>query len=128
MGQWRRRGLNSEGASLRPLSWDGDPELHLRRDVLLPFFHEYLLDGASKADTPTVFIYNTGENHWDRFKSWPLACDSGCPNKMKPLYLASGFSLSFAAPADTGGTGFDEYISDPAKPVPFYPRPIRFAD
>src|SRR6266403_1052646 len=128
MGPWRHSQVNYDGASLGPLKWDGDTALQFRRDVLKPFFDQYLKGGAAKADTPPVFIYNTGENHWDRFKSWPLACDSGCPNKMKPLYLASGFSLSFAAPADPGGTGFDEYISDPTKPVPFYPRPIRFAD
>jgi uncharacterized protein len=128
MGPWRHSGVNYDGSSLGPLKWDGDTALQFRRDVLKPFFDQYLKDGAPKADTPPVFIYNTGENHWERFRSWPLACDSGCPNKMKPLYLASGSSLSFAAPADTRGTGFDEYISDPAKPVPFYPRPIRFAD
>src|SRR3989454_431012 len=128
MGPWRHSGVNYNGTTLGPLKWDGDTAFQFRRDVLKPFFDQYLKDGAPKADTPPVFIYNTGENHWERFKSWPLACDSGCPNKMKPLYLASGSSLSFAAPADTRGTGFDEYISDPAKPVPFYPRPIRFAD
>src|SRR2546427_874087 len=108
MGPWRHSGVNYDGSSLGPLKWDGDTALQFRRDVLKPFFDQYLKDGAPKADTPPVFIYNTGENHWDRFKSWPLACDSGCPNKMKPLYLASGFSLSFAAPAETRGTGFDE--------------------
>ena len=43
--------------------------------VLKPFFDQYLKDGAKKADTPPVLIYNTGENHWDRLKHWPLACD-----------------------------------------------------
>ena len=61
-----------------PLKWDGDTALQFRRDVLKPFFDQYLKDGAPKADTPPVFIYNTGENHWDRLKSWPLACEQGC--------------------------------------------------
>jgi hypothetical protein len=100
--------------------------------VLKPFFDQYLKDGAAKADTPPVFIYNTGDNHWDRLKSWPLACDT-CGNKSKPLYLTSGFGLSFTAPTATSGTngsakGYDEYVSDPAKPVPYLPRPVRFAD
>jgi len=128
MGPWRHSGVNYDGTSLGPLKWEGDTALQFRRDVLKPFFDQYLKDGAPQADTPPVFIYNTGENHWDRFKSWPLACDTGCANKMKPLYLASGNSLSFSAPTETGEKGFDEYVSDPAKPVPFYPRPIRFAD
>ena len=54
-----------------------------RRDVLKPFFDQYLKDGAPKADTPPVFIYNTGENHWDRLQSWPLACASGCAAKLE---------------------------------------------
>jgi len=128
MGPWRHSGVNYDGSSLGPLKWDGDTALQFRRDVLKPFFDQYLKNGAPNANTPPVFIYNTGENHWDRFKSWPLACDAGCPNKMKPLYLSSGSSLSFSAPTEVSEKGFDEYVSDPAKPVPFYPRPIRFAD
>ena len=75
MGPWRHSQVNYDGASLGPLKWDGDTALQFRRDVLKPFFDQYLKDGAPKADTPPVFIYNTGENHWDRLKSWPLACD-----------------------------------------------------
>jgi putative CocE/NonD family hydrolase len=126
MGPWRHSQVNYDGASLGPLKWDGDTALQFRRDVLKPFFDQYLKDGAAKADTPPVFIYNTGENHWDRLKSWPLACDTGCAVKPKPLYLTAGFSLSFAPP--DGEAAFDEYISDPAKPVPYMPRPVRFAD
>jgi len=124
MGPWRHSGVNYDGSSLGPLKWDGDTALQFRRDVLKPFFDQYLKNGAAKADTPPVFIYNTGENHWDRFKSWPLACDSGCTNKMKPLYLAANSGLSFAAPAEDPGKGYDEYVSDPANPVPYRQRPI----
>ncbi len=78
MGPWRHSGVNYDGSSLGPLKWEGDTALQFRRDVLKPFFDQYLKDGAPKADTPPVLIYNTGENHWDRLKSWPLACESGC--------------------------------------------------
>ncbi len=134
MGPWRHSGVNYDGYSLGPLRWEGDTALQFRRDVLKPFFDQYLKDGAPKADTPPVLIYNTGENHWDRLKSWPLACDSGCSAKSKPLYLSAGFGLSFAAPEAPAGRDskaskdYDEYASDPAKPVPYQPRPVRFAD
>ncbi|HEY2459570.1 MAG TPA: CocE/NonD family hydrolase [Candidatus Acidoferrum sp.] len=131
MGPWRHSGVNYEGSTLGPLKLNGDTALQFRRDVLKPFFDQYLKDGAPKADTPPIFIYNTGENHWDRFKSWPLACESGCAAKSKPLYLHTNFGLSFSAPsgAETKpGTTYDEYVSDPAKPVPYLPRPVRFAD
>jgi putative CocE/NonD family hydrolase len=127
MGPWRHSQVNYDASNLGALQWDGDTALQFRRDVLKPFFDQYLVDGAPRADTPPVFIYNTGDNHWDRFKQWPLSCDSGCPAKAKPLYLTAGDSLSFTAPQG-GGEAFDEYVSDPAKPVPYVPRPVNFGD
>jgi putative CocE/NonD family hydrolase len=129
MGPWRHSGVNYDGTTLGPLRWNGDTALEFRRDVLKPFFDQYLKDGAPRADTPPVFIYNTGQNHWDRLTSWPLACETGCAAKSRPLYLTAGFGLSFTAPARSESTAtYDEYVSDPAKPVPYQPRPVRFAD
>ena len=128
MGPWRHSGVNYNGSTLGPLHWEGDTALQFRRDVLKPFFDQYLKDSAPKANTPPVFIYNTGENHWDRYTSWPRACDKGCAAKSKPLYLAPSFGLSFSSPSSDDGKGYDEYVSDPAKPVPYVPRPVRFAD
>ena len=127
MGPWRHSQVNYEAYSLGPLRWDGDTDLQFRRDVLLPFFNQYLLDGAPKADTPPVLIYNTGENHWDRLKSWPLSCEKGCANESKPLYLTADMGLSFTAPG-ADSAKFDEYVSDPAKPVPYIPRPVMAVD
>jgi uncharacterized protein len=123
MGPWRHSQVNSSGYSLGPLLWDGDTTLQFRRDVLLPFFNQYLVENAPKAETPPVLIYNTGENHWDRLKSWPLSCDQGCANKARALYLAASGSLSFASP-DAAAPKYDEYVSDPAKPVPYRARPV----
>jgi hypothetical protein len=130
MGPWFHSQINREGWSLGPLRWNGDTTLEVRRDIIKPFFDQYLKEGAPKANTPPVLIYNTGENHWDRFNAWPLACESGCATKPRPLYLTSNFGLSFTAPSGTSvsGAAFDEYVSDPAKPVPYQPRPVRFGD
>ena len=69
-----------------------------------------------------MLIYNTSDNRWDRgFSSWP-------PGKPTPIYLTSGGALSFAAADATKGAAYDEYVSDPAKPVPYMPRPTRFSD
>ena len=73
MGPWRHSQVNVDAFNLGPLKWDGDTALQFRRDVLKPFFDQYPKEGAPRASTPPVFIYNTGENHWDRLKSWPLA-------------------------------------------------------
>lgn len=125
MGPWSHSQVNGRGWSLGPLQWDGDTTLQYRK-MQLAFFNQYLKDGAPKADTPPVWIYNTGENHWERFNKWPLSCDHGCEYKSKPLYLAADGKLSFDAPA-AGQKGeqaeYTQYISDPAKPVPFVPRP-----
>ena len=121
MGPWFHSQINRKGLSLGPLQWTGDTTLQYRK-VVLAFFNQYLKDGAPKADTPPVWVYNTGENHWDRFNKWPLSCDDGCEFKSKPLYLGADGKLSFDAPA-AGSDEFTEYISDPAKPVPFSPRP-----
>jgi putative CocE/NonD family hydrolase len=127
MGPWRHSQVNGDGFNLGPLKWNGDTALQYRRDFLKPFFDQYLKPGAPKADTPPALIYNTGENHWDRFNSWPPACESGCAAPLKPLYLQSNFGLGFEKPAANGAQA-DSYPSDPAKPVPYLPRPIRFAD
>jgi uncharacterized protein len=124
MGPWRHSGVNYDGTSLGPLNWEGDTALQFRRDVLLPFFDHYLKDRPA-ADPPRALIYNTGENHWDRFGDWPLACATGCAAPLTPLYLEPGFGLGFTRPAGDGG---DSYVSDPAKPVPYLVRPISFAD
>ncbi|HLX43582.1 MAG TPA: CocE/NonD family hydrolase [Bryobacteraceae bacterium] len=127
MGPWRHSQVGSDAYNLGPLKWDGDTALQFRRDVLKPFFDQYLKTDGRKVETPPVFIYNTGENHWDRLKAWPLACEQGCGAPLKPLYLERDFGLGFDKPADSAGAA-DSYVSDPAKPVPYLPRPVRFAD
>ena len=126
MGPWRHSQVNYDAYNLGPMKWAGDTALEFRRDVLKPFFDQYLKDGAPKANTPPVFMYNTGENHWDRLNNWPEACEQGCPAPLKPLYLQAGFALGFDKPASPPAA--DAYVSDPAKPIPYLPRPVRFAD
>ena len=127
MGPWRHSQVNYDGYNLGPLKWDGDTALQFRRDVLKPFFDQYLKTGAPKAETPPVFIYNTGDNRWDRLKSWPPACEAGCAASLRPLYLQAAFGLGFERPSGAGDVS-DVYVSDPAKPVPYIPRPVRFSD
>jgi len=127
MGPWRHSQVNSDAYNLGPLKWDGDTALQFRRDVLLPFFNQYLKPGSPQPDTPPVFIYNTGEIHWDRLKNWPLACDNGCASPMKALYLHEGFEIGFTKPTDAQPVS-DSYVSDPARPVPYLTRPVHFAD
>ena len=86
--------------------------------MVVPLFNQYLKDGPA-VTLPAATIYNTGENHWDRFTSWPLACATGCATPLTPLYLQGDGGLGF----EKSAAGGDSYVSDPAKPVPHLPRP-----
>jgi hypothetical protein len=120
VGPWRHSGVNYEGSTLGPLKFTGDTAAEFRRDVMLPFFNQYLKDDAPKFDTPPVWSYQTGVNRWRRLDKWPLA------QSATPLYLKAGGKVGLDKPAT--GDKFDEYVSDPAKPVPFVPRPVRMYD
>jgi putative CocE/NonD family hydrolase len=123
MGPWRHSQINREGRSLGPFQWNGDTAQQFREQMVLPLFDQYLKDGPA-VTLPAATIYNTGENHWDRFTQWPLACEQGCASPLKPIYLQASGGLGFGR----GGAGGDSYVSDPAKPVPHLPRPVNFGD
>ncbi|PHY22422.1 CocE/NonD family hydrolase [Caulobacter sp. BP25] len=126
LGPWRHSQVNYDGYNLGPFKWDGDTALQLRRDVLKPFFDQQLKDGA-KADTPPVLIYDPGQNKWNRYASWPQGGTNA--QTTKNLYLEAKGGLDFTAPAPAkGDAAYDEYVSDPAKPVPYIPRPLQFSD
>jgi hypothetical protein len=124
VGPWRHSGVNYEGSTLGALKFTGDTAREFRREVMLPFFNQYLKDGAPAFDTPPVWSYQTGVNRWRRLEQWPLAAAS------TPLYLKPGFGLAFdkAEGKADKAAAFDEYVSDPAKPVPFVPRPVHMGD
>ena len=123
MGPWRHSQVNREGRSLGAFAWDGDTAMQFRRQMVLPLFNQYLKDGPAAA-LPAATIYNTGENHWDRFSTWPLACETGCQAPLTAIYLHDQGGLAFTGAAP----GADSYVSDPAKPVPHLPRPVNFGD
>ncbi|MFN8583457.1 MAG: CocE/NonD family hydrolase, partial [Gemmatimonadaceae bacterium] len=121
LGPWNHVQVNAGATSLGPMQWNVNTTLQYQRDILLPFLDEHLRDGPP-ARLARVTVYNTGAKTWERFSTWPTACDAGCATSLTPLYLGNGFSLTFDAP--TVATGGDTYVSDPAKPVPFLPRPV----
>ncbi len=123
LGPWFHGQANGDGSKLGPLNWDGDTGRWFRVHVMQPFLDANLKDGAPKADIAPVTAFETGTRVWKTYDSWPRSCESGCPAKSKPLYLEAGGALSFTAPK-AGDAAFDEYVSDPAKPVPYRMRPI----
>ncbi len=118
IGPWRHSGVNYDGSSLGPLTLPGDTALEFRTKYMKPFLDHYLKD-APDPHTPPVLTYATGANHWDEGQSWGTG-------PLKPLYLTNNSGLSFDKPA--AGATHDDYVSDPAKPIPFVPRPIHMRD
>ena len=123
MGPWHHGGEIGDGSSLGAVKFGSDTGLYFRKEILAPFLAQYLKDGAPKSGTATVTAFETGTNTWRRLSSWPSGCPSGCTVRRAPLYLNAGLKLSLTAPTAVDGAPFDEYISDPAKPVPFSGRP-----
>ena len=121
LGPWHHGQEIGEASSLGAIRFGSDTALYFRQQILAPFLAHYLKDGSPAMDVAPVTAFETGTNQWQRLQSWPSGCSSGCTPKMTPLYLQADAKLAFAAPAS--GEPFDEYVSDPAKPVPFRVRP-----
>jgi hypothetical protein len=124
MGPWHHGQEIGDGSTLGALKFNSDTGLYFRREILRPFLDQYLKDGAPQAGVPPVSAFETGTNTWRRLPAWPAGCASGCTVRPTPLYLTAGLKLSFASPKP-GDAAFEEYVSDPAKPVPFRARPIQ---
>jgi len=122
LGPWNHGQGRREGRGIGAIRFEGDTAGAFRRDVMQPFLDYYLKD-AAKPDTPRVLVYETGADKWQRYDQWPQSCQSSCPATAKALYLLPGGKLGFDAPTGTTAETFDEYVSDPAKPVPYRPRP-----
>lgn len=129
MGPWRHGGWSrGDGQTLGNLNFASKTAEFYRRTIEFPFFMKRLkgagqgLAGEDGSAAPKAWLFETGRNAWRRFDAWP-------PKEAREasLYFLPGGRLSFEPPAAAGvgagvGTGggaaFDEYLSDPAKPVP----------
>ncbi|MCZ2149955.1 MAG: CocE/NonD family hydrolase [Bryobacterales bacterium] len=111
--------------------WGGDPGEKLgfvdfrsrtgeyyRDEIEYPFFL-YYLKGKGEGDFAKAYMFETGANQWRKMEAWPpKQAEAG------ELYLLPGGKLGFEKQYD-GGTPFDEYVSDPARPVPFAPGIVK---
>jgi uncharacterized protein len=123
IGPWCHGQAIRDGSSLGALRFDSDTSLTFRREVLAPFLARHLKDDTTSAKIPPVMAFETGSNRWRKLDAWPAGCESGCSIRMTPLFLSPGTRLGFDAPGEDGPPS-TEYVSDPAKPVPYRARPI----
>jgi hypothetical protein len=122
LGPWHHGQEIREGSSLGAIKFNSDTALTFRRNILRPFLDQYLKEGAPKANVAPVVAFETGTNTWHNLPAWPTGCEKGCTVKPAPLYLTAGLKASFTQRSKA--PGYEEYVSDPVKPVPFRARPI----
>ena len=112
-GQWSR----GTGDTLGDLHFGSNTEQYFRDSLEFPFFGYYLKSEGHLALAHAT-MFETGSNRWRTFDAWPPKGATA-----RALYLHAGGKLSFTAPSNSEGAAYDEYVSDPADPVPFLSAP-----
>jgi len=111
VGPWVHGGWSGgDGDRLGDVQFAAKTAEFFRASIQFPFF-EYYLKGKG-APVPRAYVFETGTNVWRKYEAWPPAAA-----RPRMLYFRAGGRLSFEPPEDR--EGFDEYLSDPAHPVPF---------
>ncbi|MBE0674120.1 MAG: CocE/NonD family hydrolase, partial [Bacteroidales bacterium] len=115
MGPWRHSGwnlLSNQNESIGAFKFDSTGRF-FQQQIELPFFNYYLKNKGDYHKNEAI-VYETGTDKWRTFSEWP-------PNEavIKKLFLAESGKLSFEPTTSSAGNDFDEYISDPGKPVPY---------
>ena len=113
VGLWAHGGWGRyDGAALGNVQFGTPTGTYFRKEIELPFF-EYHLKGIGSQPPAQAIMFETGSNLWRRYAAWPPQ-----QARAQTLYFGAGGSLSFQRP-DPTTAGFDEYVSDPHKPVPY---------
>lgn len=108
-GQWER----GDGDKLGDINFYQNTGEYYRTNIEFPFFN-YYLKGKGTLNLPEALVFETGTNIWKEYEKWP-------PQNIKEqkIYLNKNSSLTFNEPVKNDAVSYDEYISDPNKPVPF---------
>lgn len=118
IGPWNHGGWSrGEGNKLGRIDFGSPTAAHYRRNILAPFFAYYLKDKGTSTRAEAL-TFRTGENKWVEHNEWPPQ-----PSIDRHLYFQADRKASFAEPKS--GEEFDSYVSNPANPVPYRPRPIQ---
>lgn len=110
--------LWDDGSNVGKLDFESATASYFRREIMAPWFARQLKDKGNP-DTAPVQLFQTGANRWQQFDEWPA---SGTVERR--LYLGAQGRLSFTPPNADQDMAVDSYISNPADPVPYRPRPI----
>ncbi|HEV8486873.1 MAG TPA: CocE/NonD family hydrolase, partial [Blastocatellia bacterium] len=119
VGPWNHGGWShGEGTTLGKIDFPTGASKYFREKIQAPWFAYYLKDKGNVAQ-PEVLSFQTGANKWQSYDKWPPRTSA-----IRNLYFQGNGKLSWEAPGRPGPREFDSYVSDPAHPVPYRPRPI----
>jgi putative CocE/NonD family hydrolase len=119
VGPWNHGGWSrGDGNKLGRIDFGSPTAAYYRRNILAPFFAHYL-KGKGTGDRPEAMTFRTGVNQWVEHNEWPPKRNVA----ERRLYFQANRKLSFETPSTADA--FDSYVSDPATPVPYRPRPIQ---
>jgi uncharacterized protein len=119
VGPWRHGGWSGgTGQKLGKIDFGSPTSEYYRKNIQAPFFAYYLKDRGTLSQ-PEATVFESGSNRWRTFDSWPPKSA-----RTRSLYFHAGRRLSFDPPTAAEGSMNDSYVSDPANPVPYRPRPI----
>jgi uncharacterized protein len=129
IGPWFHHQERLDGSAVGQIRFGSDTAQYFRLHILRPFLDHFLKDEAPPLTITAVTAYETGTNRWLALNAWPSGCPSGCSVEHQNLYLQPRGTLQWGtAKTDRASAGdsaaFESYVSDPAKPVPYIPRPI----
>ncbi|WP_332876927.1 CocE/NonD family hydrolase [Massilia sp. S19_KUP03_FR1] len=114
MGPWVHGGwARNDGAALGNVKFDANTSEQYRKTILFPFFEQHL-KGAPNKNTAQVYAFETGSNVWRQYPTWPPQ-----QAQQRELYFGADGTLSWQQLAASGSQAYDEYVSDPKKPVPY---------
>ncbi len=119
MGPWMHSGWNRTyraNEDRGPFSFKGTSAFYMEK-IEFPFFEAHLR-GVETPAPPEALVYDTGTDTWESYDAWPPA-----RAEQRTLLLAEGGRLLSPGGATKPRTDFDEYDSDPAKPVPYSLKP-----
>jgi uncharacterized protein len=117
IGPWVHGGwARYDGKQLGRVSFDSKTGEYFRQHIQFPFFEQQLKGVKPAQPIAEVTSFETGSNVWRRYTAWPPA-----QAKPRTLYFGPGGRLTWQQPA--AGAGYDEYVSDPNKPVPYIGYP-----
>jgi putative CocE/NonD family hydrolase len=121
MGPWSHGGwARNDGERHGDINFGQKTSLHYRDQIELPFFRRHLKGDGGKGSDKTgsgteAFVFETGTNVWQTYSAWPPR-----DAKKATLHFHASGKLGAAPPAAReDADGFDAYVSDPAKPVPY---------